>query len=312
MCLTKPMEVGDLRKPINFRKIIDSKNNKGFSLLEIVIAITILGIITGFAISISSSISNMGKVTETKNRIQLITTEIKDYYKGHGTLPAPVGTNKVPIDSGTLNLEQKIRLDAWGKYIFYYLGANITAVTINNGNNVAGYLISYGTDQILDTDVGTDPNNITVSGDDIILPVNVSSQAVEITLTELKVLQDKINAYDALFEGIDNDGDGAPDEDGCIADSGVATCPPTGSNDPNCGTATLDNLPGTYNCTYSTVNVISLITDLYTLSSQYITDPWGNNYIWGNAALGNADPRYHKFYSMGPDSSSGTADDIIP
>ncbi|MCK5098685.1 MAG: hypothetical protein KAR45_11315, partial [Desulfobacteraceae bacterium] len=186
------------------------------------------------------------------------------------------------------------------------------SVSVNSGNSVAGYIISNGPNQTRETDIITNPDIITIAGDDIVIPVNVSSEAVEVTLTELKVLQDKINAYDALFEGIDNDGDGAPDEDGCVNDTGLANCPPTGDNDPNCGTATLDNLSGNYNCTYSTADVISLITDLYSLSSQYIADPWGNNYIWGNATLGAANPRYHKFYSQGPDAASGTADDIIP
>ena len=209
-------------------------------------------------------------------------------------------------------MEQKLRLDALGKYLYYYLGTSISSVMVNSGNSVAGYIISSGPNQTRDTDITTNPDIITVAGDDIVTPVNVSSEAVEVTLTELKVLQDKVNAYDSLYEGIDNDGDGAPDEDGCISDAGAAgTCPPSGSNDPNCGTATLDNLPN-YTCVYNTADAISLITDLYSLSSQYIADPWGNNYVWGDASLTTLNPRYHKFYSQGPDATSGTADDIIP
>jgi len=285
------------------------KSNIGFSLLEIVIAITILGIVTGFAISISHSIGNMGKTTETKNRMHLVTQEIKDYYKGHGAIPVSGTANRVPIDSIALNMEQKNRLDAWGKYLHYYPGGSISSVVVNSGNSVAGYIISNGPNQTLETDITSDPDNIIVSGDDLISPVNVTSEAVEITINELKVLQGKVNAYDALFEGIDNDGDGAPDEDGCVKDSGSATCPPTGINDPNCGTATLDNLSN-YTCPYS--DVIFLITDLYSLSSSYEKDPWSNFYVWGEASLTTVNPRYHKFYSTGPDAIPGTADDIIP
>ncbi|MCK5311696.1 MAG: hypothetical protein KAJ62_06280, partial [Desulfobacteraceae bacterium] len=215
-------------------------------------------------------------------------------------------------DSSNLNMEQKHRLDAWGKYLYYYSGASISSVIVNSGNSVAGYIISNGPNQTRETDITTNPDIITIAGDDIVTPINVSSEAVKVTLAELKVLQDKANAYDALFEGIDNDGDGAPDENGCISDAGGAgTCPPSGANDPNCGTATLDNLPN-YACVYNTSDAISLITDLYSLSSQYIADPWGNNYVWGDASLTTANPRYHKFYSQGPDAASGTADDIIP
>jgi prepilin-type N-terminal cleavage/methylation domain-containing protein len=288
------------------------KDNTGFSLLEIVVALAIIGIITGFAISISNSINNMGKTTETKNRMGIIVQEIKDYYKGHGSIPAPAVANRVPIDAGTLNMEQKTRLDSWGKYLYYYTGISISSVIVNNGNKLAGYIISNGPDQIRDTDVTTDPNLVIIKGDDILIPVNVSNEAIQITLGELMVLQDKINAYDALFEGIDNDGDGAPDEDGCIKDLGnAAACPPSGDNDPNCGTATLDNLPG-YTCTYSTADAISLITELYSLSTQYKTDPWGNAYVWGDASLTTTNPRYHKFFSKGSDGVTGTSDDIIP
>ena len=48
----------------------------------------------------------------------------------------------------------------------------------------------------------------------------------------------------------------------------------------------------------------------YGLGSALITDPWGNNYQWGGG-LANTDPRYHLFFSAGPDGTNGTDDDII-
>ena len=74
-------------------------------------------------------------------------------------------------------------------------------------------------------------------------------------LDELKVLQAKVKAFDAVYEGIDNDGDGTPDTiggtlSGCVPQT-TGNCPPFQDSlvDPTCGTATLDFLENTeYTC----------------------------------------------------------------
>ena len=109
--------------------------------------------------------------------------------------------------------------------------------------------------------------------------VNFNQEATEIVLEDLQVLQNKVEAFDAQFEGVDNDGANGIDEDGgCVADSGIG-CPPTGVNDPNCGRATLDNIAD-YDCgsgtgTNETASAVNFITYLYNLSNLYLTDSWG-------------------------------------
>ena len=104
---------------------------------------------------------------------------------------------------------------------------------IVNGKNVAGVIISGGPDQNIDTVAGgTGSNEFDTTNDDIVVPINVSQEAVEVALEDLKVLQAKVKAFDAVYEGIDNDGDSPTvvDESGCVAQTpqGGGICPPTG------------------------------------------------------------------------------------
>ncbi|CAN2039154.1 conserved hypothetical protein [Candidatus Magnetomoraceae bacterium gMMP-15] len=322
-------------------------NKKAFTLLEILLAVSILGVIAFFAIGISQSVQNMGKLNETKSRMEQIAAKAKEYYRGHEDLPASPGTpaNSVPVGASDLNMEQKFRLDAWGRYFEYHfktkndidgntildiLGLNV------NGHFVAGALISYGPDQILDPNTisGASNENINSNSDDIVIPIDVSLQAVEIALKELKVLATKVKAIDALYEGVDNGGGNSNPDDiinmvtspceyarptafnasvGCPRISGLV-------NDPNCGTATLDNIDSfaspRYGCTMGT-NAIEAIIAFYSLADPgYKNDPWGQEYLWGEgqSTYLSSNPHYHKFFSMGPNQIIDVAggDDIIP
>jgi hypothetical protein len=87
------------------------------------------------------------------------------------------------------------------------------------------------------------------------------------------------------------------------------------TNDPNRGTASLDG------CN----TAASDIAAVFGLSTRYAVDPWGHFYQWGSAALFGTldatdtaaedaarDRHYWAFYSMGPDGTANTADDITP
>lgn len=57
---------------------------------------------------------------------------------------------------------------------------------------------------------------------------------------------------------------------------------------------------------------------LFGLAPQEMVDPWLNGYVWGcgenhGCAVDypDTDPRYHRFFSAGPDGVPGTADDIV-
>jgi prepilin-type N-terminal cleavage/methylation domain-containing protein len=291
---------------------VNKFKNNGFSLLELLLALGILGIITAFAISISYSSKSIVKTSDTKKKMQQIARAAKEYYRGHKDLPAPAGANKdeVPIGSADLSLEQTSRLDGWGRYFHYnrVLDAtlssrtDIVGITVN-GRDVAGVIVSGGPDQAID------PNNLSspyaTTGDDIVLGINLSEQALDIALNDLQVLQSKAQAFDKIFAGIDNNSNETVDESDCDRAMG---CPPSLiTNDPNCGSATLDNI-STFMCGYVITSATAFIVDFYALNSAILLDPWLNEYVWGSVS-GNI--RYHKFYSAGPDSNTGTDDDII-
>ncbi len=314
-----------------FRKHNEAGRN-GFTLVEILLALGIMGIIAVFAIALSSSVRNAAKVGETERRLEETAVKARAVYRNSEALPAattlveePSGTSRgLPVGATELNMEQKYRYDAWGKPVRYYLGANILGLTVD-GKQVFAAVVSDGPDQTPNTTIsGTTLNT---AGDDIVMPVNVSQEAAEIALEELKALQAKVQALDAVYEGIDNGGTvGTVDESGCVAatPNSLATgCPPTNglTNDPNCGTATLDAIENgaAYGCAHGGSALDVMVQDIYAMSGNFLTDPWGHAYAWGCAAgsgclynYANTDQRYHKFFSLGPNNTAGDADDIIP
>ena len=293
--------------------------NRGFTLVELLLALGIAGIIAAFSISISSSISNLSKQAMTKARMGTIAAKARQYYRSHKVQVAAAVTpaDSVPVTSANLNLEQKYRLDGWGKFLYFRASSVINGLKVNGGSaGVGAIIISGGPNQQIDIINYTTASSLLVTGDDLIVGVNFNQEATEIVLEDLQLLQNKVEAFDAQFEGVDNDSSGGIDENGCVADSGVG-CPPTGGNDPNCGRATLDNITF-YDCgsgagVNETASVVAFMTYLYNLSSHYLADSWGNSYQWSDPA----DPlKHHKFWSYGPDGSSGTvagdtADDIV-
>lgn len=327
---------------------------RGFSLLELLLAIVIMGVIAAFAIVLSGSVRNAAKVRETDGRMSEIAAKAKATYRNTQSLPVATGgvvfepalqDRTVPVGSTALSMEAKYRFDSWGTPFRYYRAADLGAPVILNilglgvyGKQVAAILVSSGPNGRAEAVINGAGTALvtTAPGDDIVLAIDVSQEAVEIALEELKVLQSKVTALDAQYQGIDNDGDsgsgGGIDESGCInADpvSGAGQCLPTSladgpNGDPNCGTATLDYIEtNRYGCpadippagTPSTATALEVVRNIFSLSDAYRYDPWGNSYQWGcgtgcGTTYLQTDAHYHKFFSTGP---GGTAtDDIIP
>ncbi len=291
--------------------------NNGFTLLEILLSLGILGIIAVFAISLSHSTRNLSKINDSKNRMREINRAARDYYQGHGDLPAAAGSNEVPVAASALNLEQKHRLDGWGRYFYYDRSlhsvhtsrTDITGMTVD-GKAVAGVIISSGPDQTLETANKNSP--YATAGDDIVMAITVAEQAFAMAMNDLQVLQDKVRALDKIFAGMDNNSDGSVDESGCVQAIG---CPQTGTlNDPNCSSATLDAITSSSSFCGKTVNAPNeLIVYFYELGDTFLLDPWLQEYVWGGASsYGNSDPRFHKFFSSGPNRIAGDGDDLVP
>lgn len=289
----------------------------GFALLELLLALGILGIIAVFAVSISHSTRNLAKINETKNRMGEVKRAALAYYQAQRDLPAPVGTNEVPVSESGLNLVQKHRLDAWGRYLYYEralhpvftLRTDITGITVDS-KTVAGVIVSGGPDQTIEA-VNTG-NPYATAGDDIVLPISVHEQALAQAMHDLEILQDKARALDKMFAGVDNNSGFGVDEDGCVPAIG---CPQSGmSNDPNCSFATLDAIGASYSFCGMTIDTqTELIAGFYDLGETILLDPWLSEYVWGDASTYAAsDPRFHRFFSSGPDGFAGNGDDVIP
>ena len=329
----------------------------GFTLVELLMALAIAGMIAAFAISISSSISSLSKQAMTKARMETIAAKARQYYRSHKVQVDAAGSPAVwvPVTSTGLNLEQKYRLDGWGKFLYYRVFdssdlTNISGFDLKSSSVKFGAVItSAGPDQLFGPKSGQkdkilseqdfkdcyeDSGKYLVAVDnDLILWVSFNQEATEIALEELQVLQEKVEAFDAMFEGIDNDNDNPReiDEDGCLPyDTGliplngclVGVTDELAVSDPNCGRKTLDEIEKNnytcdpYDCNgdgvidgEDVVNACCFLIKMYDLSGQYYTDPWGARYQWSDPT----EPlKHHKFWSYGPDGSSGTvADDIV-
>ncbi|RZB36040.1 MAG: hypothetical protein SRB2_02545 [Desulfobacteraceae bacterium Eth-SRB2] len=95
------------------------------------------------------------------------------------------------------------------------------------GRRVAGLIISSGPDQTftypapepIDVDYGYSPMEYRPgsASDDIFMPIDLTAEATQIALAELKALNDKVAAFEDRYLGVDNDGDNPPryDEAGC-------------------------------------------------------------------------------------------------
>jgi prepilin-type N-terminal cleavage/methylation domain-containing protein len=288
--------------------------NHGFSLLELMLALGILGLITVFAVSLTHSTRNLAKTNNTRIRMKEIKRAAENYYSGHRDLPGPVGSYEVPVAANALNLEQKHRQDDWGRYFHYNTvfrpgtdspRTEITGIEVD-GKEVAAVIVSGGPDQEIDPANETSPYSTT--GDDIVLAVSLADQAMAIAMNDLEVLQAKAQAFDAIFAGIDNNASGIVDDDNaCVA---VMGCPLSPTNDPNCGSATLDQITFYSGCEPPAItSAVAFIADFYALGTSILLDPWLNNYAWNSSP---SSLQYHKFFSYGPDGALGGGDDIVP
>lgn len=327
-----------------------SKQN-GFTLFELLAVVMVLSILTFISVNMFNSVKARNHLTETDDRLTLIAAKLKQYYALHETLPAPVDPDglgpepedDVPVGVDALDLEQRYRLDAWGHYIRYLDASAINVLSIDGSSSgVAGVIVSLGPNQIQDytVDDPDNPTTFTSGGDDVHVSIDVAAEAKAITLRELKNIQEQVAAYDALFPGIDNDGDGEVDEVSDVGSGAILTirgappsrdyntCPPANSfsNDPSGGFPTLDAIEsgtidvvtgeGDYNCPAPLINHF---VDFYELPNSLLLDSWNQLYQWGysgklledGSSINTTDRRYHRFYSTGPSGSDAADDSII-
>jgi len=181
--------------------------SRGFSLLLIILVITGLGLSGLGAAKLIEKVNTANKQSKANIELTKIQTATRQYYRGHADLGLP-GTpgSAGPVPVAALGLESKYTHDDWGTAIEYYRGRDtsgdipgITEVTVD-GVEAAGYILSYGPNQVNNSSflagtLGVTRSAITCGGDDILLPLSVKAEAIQITNKELHTLSSKSCAY---------------------------------------------------------------------------------------------------------------------
>lgn len=213
----------------------------------------------------------------------------------------------------------------------------------DNANNDGDYRLTTTRGATVSITIDPGPDGILGTSDDFDV-VDISAGADGIFCTGDDVPPPSLNVNDPLdpfddtydcrvlirLNGKIDEGNEVPvahSYDGYVpADGGVGTgCVRVGRlvNDPERGTASLDG------CDTAAADIVAV----FGLSERYITDPWGNAYVWGSvewvdsfggplsaygglaatsASDNGRDRRYWAFFSMGPDETADTEDDITP
>ena len=304
--------------------------DRGFSMVELLAALAIVALVAAFLFRSGQAIKSGNLEQRTRQRMALVEARIRQYYAAHEQLPDAVD-GRVPVQADGLDMEQKYRLDCWGRFFLYDPGDVTNILDIVDGSDrYAAVLRSSGPDQRLNT------------RDDLVLYLDLTSEATAIVQRKLRALQERVRAYDALFTGRDNNGSPGTDTPPEIDEDLLAaaqllpgarsTCPPTSylANDPVSGLPTLDAIAraihGAGGQLYDCPDDQSLAWDLCTLyhlptgsPRGYAIDPWGQALVWGyegyilddGTSLERTDRRFHRFFSRGPDWTSSSDDDIV-
>ena len=99
------------------------KCDKGMTLLELLIVITIIAIIGGFAISRFTGVVDKTKVTAAKSDFNTFETALETYYLNHNTYPTTEEGLQKLISEGLLKSKKDTLADPWNNpYQYRYPG----------------------------------------------------------------------------------------------------------------------------------------------------------------------------------------------
>ncbi len=168
-------------------------NRKGFSLFLLILFVAGIAVLGVAAVTFTTKVKTVEDEKQTVVDLTAIQQAAAKYYRSHENLPgAPGAAGLVPVGAAELNLDGRYRQDSWGQTVEYYRAADpgagntfINNVTVN-GRDVAGYVLSFGPNQKKESTLSG--GSIDTAGDDILLPLNVQAEAVDITVEELETL----------------------------------------------------------------------------------------------------------------------------
>jgi prepilin-type N-terminal cleavage/methylation domain-containing protein len=287
-----------------FNWMVKPGSDRGFTLLELAITMTIIGLLTVSMVGLYTALNRRQKEVNTKTEMERIREAIEGYYQTNLILPLPDSGYRVPIDE--LDLPPGTQTDEIyaGRYYAYVAtnqGSPFSELIVD-GQSIGAtsvVLISGGVDLRLEEEnLDLADGEYTQTGankafDDLLLYIPAYELAASVTaqtqmdLGEISILN---QAAEILAEN-DDDGDGLVDEDGTSGNCKKKDV--TGNCD---GETDWDLVTG----------VQSLTNAGLIINPDHTVDPWGNQYLW--------DPFKHRFYSAGPNgiNEGCGGDDICP
>jgi prepilin-type N-terminal cleavage/methylation domain-containing protein len=270
------------------------KPEKGFSLIELLIVMAVMGILTLSVVNLYGAISKLEKERATKKEMEDIKKSIVNYYQKNLVLPLPDSNYILPIDE--LELPPSAQTDENYKDKYYaYVATNqgdpFDTLKVDNKSigTTAVVFISSGRNLRFDEENYTLSDGVyTQEGsnsdfDDIL--IYISQSELEASISWRREIDEELavlNQAAKILAENDDDGDGFVDED---------TTDPSGNWD---GLTNWNLVSGV-----SSLTNAGLVRD-----ANKIVDPWGIEYIWDSTG--------HKFYSSGPNKIDewGMGDDI--
>ncbi len=117
---------------------VKDKNQKGFTLIELIIALAIVAIVFGAIIGSSSAIQRQAKDAQRKSDLSKIQTALQQFYADHSYYPAACGTalcgSSIKSVDGTKTYLNSIPTDPTGVAYFYQPQVSISTTTVCSTN----------------------------------------------------------------------------------------------------------------------------------------------------------------------------------
>ena len=100
-----------------------TRNNEGFTLLELMIVITIIAIIGGFAVSKFTGMVDKTKITAVKTDFGTFETALDAYYLNHNSYPTTEEGLQKLVSEGLIKNKKDTLADPWNNpYNYRYPG----------------------------------------------------------------------------------------------------------------------------------------------------------------------------------------------
>ncbi|CEP66034.1 Type II secretion system protein G [Moorella glycerini] len=115
-------------------------DRKGFTLIELMVVVVIIGILAAIAVPQFMGQSDKAKISKAKADLKTIGSAIELYYTDNGALP-PEGSNNTLDANALQNYLKTIPQDPWGGNYYYDKDTNYGHVgfTLKDGSNKGIY-----------------------------------------------------------------------------------------------------------------------------------------------------------------------------